>query len=130
MAKLSDKAVMAIAVTVTAVLCIGGMYLLLTAGDSRQHVSVTVHGLGEEDAGPIFMNFETYAKAKIDATFVTSVPSFDDGTDVIMSTDGTITGEGIERIEIDILGTVVHVYFMEDPQGMTGFFIIWLQSFY
>ena len=130
MVKLNDKALMAAAIAVTAVLCIAGTYVLTGSGNEKQNVSVIVHDLGEEMMGPVFSEFEMYTNSRINASFVTVPPSFGDGIDVIMSGDHITAGAGIETIETEISGTTVYVYFASDPQGMTGFFINWLENIY
>jgi hypothetical protein len=126
-----EKILIVTAVAVTAVICIYGMYTLIGGSEEKQDVYVTAYEGSEDKAASFFTEFEEYAKAKVIIYGVSDPQIYllNEGADVIISTDGTMSGASVKQITLTISDdTPVYVYYKEGTQGMAGAFINWLNG--
>ena len=123
----NDKLLVIIAVAVTAVLCISGMYLILGAGDQKESVRVAVPQSIEEEMSSLFEDFGSHTRSDVHI-LKNAGTSFNDNADVTISMGDKIEGDGIESIEITISGETIYINFRSGPEEMVGAFINWLAS--
>ncbi|MCL2142822.1 MAG: hypothetical protein FWH44_00980 [Methanomassiliicoccaceae archaeon] len=127
MAKSHDNLLMLAAVAVTALICISGMYLMLSSGGHDQDVRVTVPSDISSELTAVFKDFETYASVNLIVSD-SDDPSFGEHADVVITNGGPIAEEGVESIGVTISDVTVYINFRSGTSGTAGAFINWLAS--
>ena len=135
MARVNDKILVAVAVLVTAVLCVSGMNMMLDSSGKEQNVYISVSEDIEDEIRALFEGFETYTHSKLHISSQ-QTPSFTGRTDVIMTstpvtaselaTDSLPAGDIDEKIMFTPDGTKIYVFFdMKRHSGMVGALMNW-----
>ena len=142
MARVSDKILVAIAVAVTAMICISGSVILLDSSGRNEDINIAVSADIEEEITTMFAGFETYTNSRLHiiALGIGETPSFG-SADMIMTTDSSVTAAGLATpglpagdIESKVMvmpdgTTLVYVFFDTNMEnGIAGALMNWAFS--